>query len=140
MQRRPNNVVPLTDAENNVVCKLTYQAWDWLVHEIQTGTVDDLKGFVVDPESFVNNRSQTAVVAQDATPVYLDITTGKVMIRASALDSARRRLLAKRVPKVDSDDTVITFAHVEKPNDMSNASGSSGACCLNGRRRCRHVA
>ncbi len=122
VQRRPNNVVPLTDAENNVICKLSYQAWDWLVNKIQCGTVDDLKGFVVDPDSFVNNRSQTAVIAQDATPVYLDISTGKVMIRASALDAARRRLLEKRLAKVDLGDTVVNLAHVEKPNDARGAT------------------
>ena len=91
LQRRPDNVVPFSDAENDKIVSLSYQAFDWLIDLIARGSEAELEGFVADPKSFVEHRRETAVVAQDATPVYMDMSTGKGLIRAAALDETRRR-------------------------------------------------
>ena len=40
--RRPHNVVPYTTAENDCICKLSWQSWDWLTHVLATGTAEQL--------------------------------------------------------------------------------------------------
>ena len=40
--RRPGNVVPFTTAENDCICKLSWQSWDWLTHVLATGTAEQL--------------------------------------------------------------------------------------------------
>ena len=35
------------------------------------------------------NREKLVIVAQDATPVYLDISTGKILVSDAVLDDAR---------------------------------------------------
>ena len=91
VERRPNNVVPFTPAENDLICRLSYQAWDFLVHLIGTGTADDLKGYVADAAGFVEHRKDVAIIAQDASPVYLDCSTGKILFKTSFLDERQRR-------------------------------------------------
>ena len=72
--RRPHNVVPFTIAENDCMCKLSWQSWDWLTHVLATGTAEELKTFMCEPETFIHNRKSLVIVAQDAMPVYLDIS------------------------------------------------------------------
>eukprot|EP00959_Pyramimonas_sp_CCMP1952_P424955 8901094-Pyramimonas_sp.AAC.1 len=56
-----------------------------------TASVDELQGFVADAQGLVDNRQQLAVVAQDASPVYLDCSAGKVLVRTSFLDERQKR-------------------------------------------------
>ena len=79
VQRLPGNVVPFTADENEMIIKLSWQAWDHLVDTIARGSADELRGYVSEPEEFITNRAKIAIVAQDAVPVYLDISTGRLM-------------------------------------------------------------
>ena len=53
------------------------------------GTVEELRPFMCQPEIFTKPevRKTLAVVAQDAMPVYLDPSTGKILVRAEVLDA-----------------------------------------------------
>ena len=62
------------------------------------GTSEELQGFVVDAEGLVDHRKDIAVVTQDASPVYLDMSTGKVLVKESFLDERRNRVRRNRVP------------------------------------------
>ena len=73
-QLMPGNVVPFTALENEMITKLSWQAWDWLVDRLARGSADELRGFVSEPERLIDNRKNIAVVAQDAVPVYLDLS------------------------------------------------------------------
>ena len=79
VQRLPGNVVPFTADENEMIIKLSWQAWDHLVDTIARGSADELRGYVSEPEEFITNRAKIAIVAQDAVPVYLDLSTGRLM-------------------------------------------------------------
>ena len=79
VQRMPGNVVPFTAQENEMIIKLSWQAWDWLVDILARAPVEKLRGFVSEPELFSKNRASIAVIAQDAVPVYLDMSTGRLM-------------------------------------------------------------
>ena len=78
-KKKKGNVVPFTAAENDCICKLSWQSWDFLVHLLATGTAEELKPYMYDAELFTQPhiRKSLVVVAQDATPVYLDPSTGK---------------------------------------------------------------
>ena len=55
-------------------------------------------------------------------PVYLDLSVGRVLIRASALDESRRRKLAKRIKADDMAPAHVEVTGVEKPSDAEGAS------------------
>ena len=79
VQRLPGNVVPFTAAENEMIIKLSWQGWDWLVDKIARAAVDVLSRFVSEASKMIDNRATIAVIAQDAVPVYLDLSTGRFM-------------------------------------------------------------
>jgi hypothetical protein len=79
VQRMPGNVVPFTAAENEMIIKLSWQGWDWLVDKIARAAVDVLSRFVSEASKMIDNRATIAVIAQDAVPVYLDLSTGRFM-------------------------------------------------------------
>jgi len=79
IQRMPGNVVPFTAPENEMIIKLSWQGWDWLVDIIARGSVERLDNFVSQAEKMIENRDTIAVIAQDAVPVYLDLSTGRLM-------------------------------------------------------------
>jgi hypothetical protein len=79
VQRMPGNVVPFTAPENEMIIKLSWQGWDWLVDIIARGSVERLDNFVSQAEKMIENRDTIAVIAQDAVPVYLDLSTGRLM-------------------------------------------------------------
>ena len=81
--------MPFTAAENDIICLLSWQAWGWIVDKLGRGTVDDLKGFVAEPEELIAHRKEIAAVFQDAVPVYLDLSCGKIIVRYSELDGRR---------------------------------------------------
>ena len=81
IENKPSNVVPFTAAENDLICKLSYQAWDWLIDSLMTAPVDELKGFVADAEGFAANRKDVAILAQNASPVYLDVSARKILVK-----------------------------------------------------------
>ena len=63
-----------------------------------------------------------AVVTQDAVPVYLDLSTGRVLVRVEALDETRKRRLAKRLSKEGKTEAFVELTGVEKPSDAEGAS------------------
>ena len=83
-----------TTAENDCICKLSWQSWDWLTHVLATGTAEELKTFMCEPEIFIHNRKSLVIVVQDATPVYLDLSTGKMLVRGEVLDACNLRRAA----------------------------------------------
>ena len=96
--RWPGNVEPLKPEETDLILRLTWGSWDWLVHSLATGTAEELRQYF--PRSFaasyVEERAKPAaekekkftldVEARDAVPVYLDCSTGKILVSFSSLD------------------------------------------------------
>ena len=106
-----------------MICKLSYQAWDWLVNLLMTGSEEDLGGFVADAAGLVANRSSIAVVAQDASPVHLDVSTGKVLVRHSFLDDRQRRRRERKLKaKNPAAFSVPETTSVKCPSDAVGAS------------------
>jgi len=62
-------------AENDMIIKLSWQAWDWLVDRIARASADELRRFVSEPERLIKNRAKIAIVAQVPGSVYLDCGT-----------------------------------------------------------------
>ena len=58
---------------------------------LATGSAEVLKPYMCEADVFVQpgNREKLVIVAQDATPVYLDISTGKILVSDAVLDDAR---------------------------------------------------
>ena len=108
VSNRPGNVVPFTPAENDCICKLSWQSWDWLTDLLARGTAEELVGYMCEPELFTQpeNRRTLVVEAHDATPVYLDMSTGKVLVRAEVLDQMRHRRLAKKMAAEGNEQAV----------------------------------
>ena len=94
--RTPGNVMPLTPAESELICLLTWQSFDWLLHFLTTASAQQLKEFVAEPEKWQANLPGTAIFARDAVPVYLHAATGKLLVSAERLEalSERRAALA----------------------------------------------
>ena len=67
-----------------------------------------------DASEFVKpeNRKSLVVVAQDATPVYLDASTGKILIKAETLDELRHRRLAKKAVQSGRAECVVELTGV----------------------------
>ena len=98
-ERTPGNVVPFTAAENDLICMLSWQSMDWLQYLIATGSPKELKKYVADPEGMIKNRHKVSLCFQDAVPVYLDLSTGKVAVRYDCLDERRQRSLLEKLKK-----------------------------------------
>ena len=96
-ERTPGNVVPFTAAENDLICMPSWQQWDGLLHKIATGIVHELRTYVADPEGLIKNRNNVSLCFQDAVPVYLDLSTGKVAVRYDCLDERRQRSLLEKL-------------------------------------------
>ena len=73
-------------------------------------------------ERLIENRSQIAVVGQDAVPVYLDLSTIRVLARAEVLDACRMRKHAKRLAEEGKSEAIVELSGVEKPSDAEGAS------------------
>ena len=76
--------------------KLGWQSFDRLCYILAYGTEKQLENFVAKPEVFVETREDLPIAASDAVPVYLDISTGKILVSTSVLDAAAKRRLAKK--------------------------------------------
>ena len=84
---------------------------------------DAFKHHVLEPKRLIENRSKIGVIAQDATPVYLDCSTGKILIDAANLDDVNRRRLQKRLRGAgvacSRVEVMVTSA---KPSDAAGSS------------------
>ena len=89
--RVPGNVASMSAEETNLVCLLTLQSWDHLTHLLATGDADALGSLVADPTELMLHRNEIAVVCQDAVPVYLDPSTGKVLVSFADIELRRQR-------------------------------------------------
>ena len=113
-QLTPGNVMPLTPAESELICLLTWQSFDWRLHFLTTASAEQLKEFVAEPEKWQANLPGTAIFARDAVPVYLDAATGKLLVSAGRLNSLceRRAALAyakkKGLPRAEAQEVVLT--------------------------------
>ena len=69
------------DAENDVIKRLSWQSYDWLLYLLATGSAEKLQPYMCQAKEFVeeSNRRSLVVTAHDAVPVYLDASTGKVI-------------------------------------------------------------
>ena len=114
--------MPFTDQENDTICRLSFQAWDYLVDMIGRGTAEQLKGYVAEPHELVKNRSSVAAVFRDAVPVYLDLSTGKIIVRWSTLDERLNRIRRKREAAKDENIETEEVTSVKVPSDAYGAS------------------
>ena len=96
VERKPDLVFPMTTAESKLVCNLSWQSFDRVCYCLSYGSEETLSDFVGDPRTFMKNVETLAIAASDAVPVYLDISTHKVLVAAKVLDLAARRRLAQR--------------------------------------------
>ena len=62
------------------------------------------------------------VIAQDATPVYLDASTGKILVRASLLKELRLRRVAKKLVEQGRSSTLVQLTGISKPSDAEGSS------------------
>ena len=122
IQHRPSNVVPFTAAENDLICLLSYQAWDWLIDLLMTAPVDELKGFVADAEGFAANRKDVAIIAQDAALVYLDVSTDKILVKTKFLDERQKRRRERILASKDPTAAVPDIQCVQQPSDAVGSS------------------
>ena len=76
--------------------QLGWQSWDRLVYILAYGSDEDLTDFVADPEAFIKDREDLPICAHDAVPVYLDISSGKILVSTSVLGAISWRRLAKK--------------------------------------------
>jgi len=76
--------------------KLGWQSFDRVCHILAYGSEEDLADFVADPAEFIKHREDLPICAHDAVPVYLDISTGKILVSTSVLDAISKRRLAKK--------------------------------------------
>ena len=78
-EREPWNTTPLTAEENDLICELSWDSFDWLIDQLSTSSAEELKNIVYDPAAWVERLRRTALFARDAVPVYLDPSTGKLL-------------------------------------------------------------
>ena len=90
----------------------------WLVG---AGSAEDLSKWVVNPEEFAANRKYTAIVTADATPVLLDLSTGRVLVNAEALDSKRAKRQANKA-RASGQLCAMQTVGDAKPGDAQGAS------------------
>ena len=69
-EHNPSNVVPFSNEENDIVCLLSWQSWDYLMDIIARSTVEELRAFVADPDGFVNNRQQVALCYVSSARIF----------------------------------------------------------------------
>ena len=91
-----HSIPTLHKAESRLLMKLGWQSFDRICYFLSYGSEAELKDFVANPAEFIKHREDLPIVASDAVPVYLDISTGKVLVPAKVLDASARRQLAKR--------------------------------------------
>ena len=91
VERKPGNVMPMTEAEADLVVELTWQSLDCLTNMLMTGSAEQLASFVAEPETLIQERESIAMIFEDAVPVYLDPSTGKVLVAFEHLDDENRR-------------------------------------------------
>ena len=96
VERKPDLVFPMSEAESRLLMQLGWQSFDRLVFLLAYGSAEVLKDFVAQPEEFIEHRESLPIVASDAVPVYLDIATGKILVPLRMLDAAAKRRLAKK--------------------------------------------
>ena len=96
--RVPSNVMPMTAEEANLVCELTLQSFDSLLHSLHTKSGQELAPFVADPDAWVQNRKRTALLMRDAVPVYLDCSTGKILVPMERLSAERQKIMRSSLP------------------------------------------
>ena len=98
VERKPDLVFPMTAEESQLVCELSWQSFDRVMHILIYGTTSELSDFVGDPEGFRDRieNGDLPLVCSDAVPCYLDVATGKICIPASCLTAQAKRRLAKK--------------------------------------------
>ena len=76
----PSLTLPMTPAEAELVQELTLMNFSYIVNHPATASLAELKGWVANPGDWIENREDTAWVSSDAVPVYLDISTGEILV------------------------------------------------------------
>ena len=93
-----------------MLVKTGWQSWDRVCYILAYGSKEDLKDFVSDPDSFIKHREDLPIAAHDAVPVYLDISTGKILVSTNVLDAVCKRRLAKKLGK--EPDKLVEDIHL----------------------------
>ena len=74
-------------------CQLQWQTMDRMIHVVASGTVEDLKPLVQDPDLFIQHREKTAWIQTDATGVWVKLRGEEPRV---VPDAVLRKLQAKR--------------------------------------------
>ena len=119
-ERVPNLTLPMTPAEAELVQELTLMNFSYIVNHLATASLAELTGWVANPEKWIENREDTAWVSSDAVPVYLDISTGKILVDRLAIHQMGQRRRRK-------DETATHFlqrrgATEQVPLDVQGAT------------------
>mgnify|MGYP001181987470 FL=1 len=119
-ERVPNLTMPMTSEEADLDQLLTLQHFSHIVYKLATADAAELKSWISDPEAWIEDRPNTAWVSSDAVPVYLDTSTGKVLVDLQAIQQLGQRRRRK-------GESATTFAQrrgaVEKvPLDVQGAT------------------
>ena len=91
VDRKPGNMSTYTAEENQLICELTWQSFDYLIQLLKYGSKEEIMPIIADASLWIENREQTVIHARDAVPVYLDTGVGRVLIPASELDKRNQR-------------------------------------------------
>ena len=78
--RTATDVLPLRPEETDLVSLLTLQSFDRLLYLLANGSKEELASYVSDPANFIEERDTLKIIAQDAVPVYLSPSTGKILV------------------------------------------------------------
>ena len=90
-ERVPNLTLPMTPEEADLVQELTLQNFSYVGDKLATASAEELRQWVKDPEEWIENRAGTAWMSSDAVPVYLDISTGKILVDRTAVHALGQR-------------------------------------------------
>ena len=82
-----------------------WQSFDRLCYILAYGSEEDLSSFVADPAKWIKHREEMPIAAHDAVPVYLDISTGKILVSTGVLDAISKCRLAKKHGKEPEEIT-----------------------------------
>jgi len=121
-EHNPSNVVPFTAAENDLICELSWQSWDYLIDILARASEQHLSVFVADPAGLIANRATISLNFQDAVPVYLDLSTGKILVRYAHLDERHKRSLRKRRAAKGETEELPEVESVTLPSDAVGAA------------------
>ena len=133
VERESDLTFPMSPEESRLVCFLSWQSFDRIVHLLCYGNLDTLAEFCADPLLLQQQRENIPVVGSDAVPVYLDTSTGKVLVSGDVITAQAKRNLAKRLnlPTEEVPDKMHLTAEGESRQDKNRLTWVQRWACYN---------